>query len=290
MNPFLKNYDTDKGDDELIIASNKGDKKALESLLKKHQPYIYNIAWKMAQNPDDAADLTQEALVKITINLSKFKFNSTFRTWAYRIVVNHFLDTVKKKSGPFESFESYGENLDRVPNIDLNETEQKENKEVIREMNLTCMSGMLLCFNSEQRMIYIIGEMFGANHTIGAEIMNMSKDNFRAKLSKTRKDLHNFMNKKCGLINKDNPCRCHKKVSVAVESGHINAKKLLQNRKEYSLFRNEIKDDADYMFDYVDDKYGELFKNMTYKKDFDKKIFIEQILDDIDVRKKLNLN
>ena len=49
MNPFTKEYKTDEDDKQLIKKSLSGDKSALENLLKKHQPYIYNIAWKMVQ-------------------------------------------------------------------------------------------------------------------------------------------------------------------------------------------------------------------------------------------------
>ena len=64
MNPFLKEYATDKTDEELIHFVQEGDRKSLEELLMKHQPYIYNIAWKMVHDPDDAADLAQEAMIK----------------------------------------------------------------------------------------------------------------------------------------------------------------------------------------------------------------------------------
>jgi len=291
MNPFLKEYSTDQADDDLIRKSQNGDRKSLEQLLMKHQPYIYNIAWKMVRNPDDAADLTQEAMIKATVNLGKFKFNSTFRTWIYRIVINHFLSAEKKKSEHFiKSFDDMSESLNNTPDDDLNEIEQKELSEYIREMNLMCMSGMLLCLNREQRLIFIIGEMFGGDHNIGSEILNISKDNFRAKLKKSRKDIFHFMNNQCGLVNKENPCRCHKKVQFALKEGHIDAKNLLHNKKEYSSFQEHIRKDADYMIDFVDEKYSELYQNMTFKKDFDKKIFIKSILDDIAVRNKLNLN
>lgn len=291
MNPFLKEYVTDIADEELIISAQKGDRKSLEELLLKHQPYIYNIAWKMVRNPGDAEDLAQEAMIKVTINLSKFKFNSTFRTWAYRIVVNHFLTAEKRKNEMFiKSFDDMSSNLNNTPDIEMNGIEKSEFNDYIREMNLMCMSGMLLCLNREQRLVYIIGEMFNADHNIGSEILNISKDNFRAKLKKARKDLFHFMNNQCGLVNKSNPCRCHKKVGVALRDGHIDAKNLLFNRKEYVQFRDYIREDANEMIDYVDSKYAELYHNMTFKKDFDKKIFIEQILDDIKVKNSLNLN
>ncbi|MEM9676001.1 MAG: RNA polymerase sigma factor [Bacteroidota bacterium] len=291
MNPFLKEYSSHQTDDELIHLAQEGDRKALESLLLKHQPYIYNIAWKMVRNPDDAADLTQEALIKVTINLSKFKFNSTFRTWAYRIVLNHFLTAQRRKSElQISSFETMSAGLTNTPDQDLSEAEQEEFRAYIREMNLMCMSGMLLCLTREQRLIFIIGEMFNADHTIGSELMNISKDNFRAKLRKARKDIYHFMNNQCGLVNKSNPCRCHKKVTFALREGHIDAKNLLHNRKEYASFLDIIREDANEMIDFVDEKYAELYQGMTFKKDFTKKLFIKDILDHPQVKNSLHLS
>ncbi len=292
MNPFAQAYNSDHTDNELIQQTLQGDRNAIDALLRKHQPYIYNVAWKMVQNPDDAADLTQEAMIKIVTNLGKFNFKSTFRTWAYRIVVNHFINEKKKRGNEafYGGFEDMAHALDSIPNHDMSLAEQAASKELIREMNLSCMSGMLLCLNREQRLIYIIGEMLGGDHNIGSEIMNMSRDNFRAKLKKARKDLYSFMNKKCGLVNKDNPCRCHKKVKVAVDMKVIDAKNLLHNRKEFSAFKNEIAADADFMFEEIDRQYAELFQGMSFKPDFDKKSFINKVIEDANWQSKLNLN
>ncbi|MEL7124202.1 MAG: RNA polymerase sigma factor [Bacteroidota bacterium] len=291
MNPFTKSYDSDHTDDELIKRTLKGDRDAIDELLRKHQSYIYNVAWKMVQNPDAAADLTQEAMIKIVTNLGKFKFNSTFRTWAYRIVVNHFLTEKKRGNEKFlTSFEDMAHSLDTIPDNEMNELEQQEAKELIREMNLSCMSGMLLCLNREQRLIYIIGEMLGGDHNIGSEIMGIKKDNFRAKLKKVRRDLYNFMNNKCGLVNKNNPCRCHKKVKVAMDMKVVDAKNLLFNRSEYSSFKSQIAEDADFMFDELDKQYAELYRGMTFKDNFDKKSFINKIIEDANWQSKLNLN
>ncbi len=291
MNPFTIEYNSDNTDEELIKQVQEGNRKALEELLLKHQPYIYNIAWKMVRNPDDAADLTQEAMIKVTVNLSKFKFNSTFRTWAYRIVANHFLDAEKKKNEVMiNSFQEMDSALENTPDIELSKAEQQEYQAYIREMNLMCMSGMLLCLTREQRLIYIIGEMFSADHNIGSQLMDISKDNFRAKLKKSRKDIYNFMNNRCGLVNKSNPCRCHKKVTFALDNGHIDAKNLLHNRQEFGQFKDLIRQDSKDMIGWVDDKYAELYQGMKFKKDFDRKVFMEEILKDITVRNKLHLN
>lgn len=291
MNPFTSAYPSDQTDKELILLILEGDKVALNQLIERHQPFIYNIAWKMTASKSDAEDLTQEALIKIISNLSSFKLESAFQTWAYRIVRNHFLNDQKKPSNLFASnFKDLGHMLDAATSLDLSLEEQKIKTEEIREVRLQCLSGMLLCLTKEQRLIYIIGDIFGADHNIGSQIMETSKANYRMKLSKARKDLHNFMQNKCGLVNKANPCRCHKKVTFATENGMVDAKNLLFNRKEYSTFKAQLEPDANYLVDDSELKYAELHQDHSFKTTFDKKNFLVKLLDDANWKTRLNLN
>lgn len=291
MNPFKSTYSIDQTDKTLIQQVLEGDKTSLTKLIERHQPFIYNIAWKMTGNTADAEDLTQETLIKIISNLSSFKEESAFQTWAYRIAKNHFLNNQKKASTHFaNSFEELGTRLDAAPNTDLTESEKMEQRETIREVRLNCLSGMLLCLTKEQRLIYIIGEIFGADHNIGSEIMEISKDNYRMKLSKARKDLYNFMQNKCGLVNKANPCRCHKKVTFATANGMVDAKNLLFNRKEYSTFKEQLEPDANFLVDDSELKIVELHQDHSFKTAFDKKSFLIKLLEDANWQSRLNLN
>lgn len=291
MNPFIESYNIEEEETTLIKNAQKGSEKALDKLLRMHQPYVYNIAWKMVRNPADAEDLTQEALIKITINLGKFDFKSQFRTWAYRIVVNHFLNMKKQfHENAFTSFDGMSEQLRDVPDVELSEQEKVEKEALIKEMAIGCLSGMLLCLDRTQRLVYIIGHMFEADHNIGAEIMGTSKNAFRMKLSRARKDLYNFMSGQCGLMDERNPCRCSKKVTAAVNGGYIDAKNLLFNKEEYSTFQKEIDRDDTELRDFASDKFVELQDNLSYKTDFDKKSFIKHILEDIKIRQIMNLN
>lgn len=290
-NPFSTAYTTDKADTVLVQEVLKGDEQSLTRLVQKHQPFIYNIAWKMIGDPTQAEDLTQEALIKIISNLGTFKGKSTFRTWAYRIVWNHFLNEKKKPNSLFaNNFDELGIALDNAPSIDIFFEEQEEKKEEIREVRLQCLSGMLLCLTKEQRLVYIVGDIFNADHNIGAEIMAVSKDNYRQKLSRARRDLHNFMKNKCGLVDKANPCRCHKKVTIALQNGMVDAKNLLFNRKEYSTFQEQIESKANQLVEESEDLYAALHRSQSFKTHFDKKNFLQSILESPNWRNALNLN
>ncbi|MEP1095410.1 MAG: RNA polymerase sigma factor [Cyclobacteriaceae bacterium] len=291
MNPFIVEYSSDTDDKELIRKAIEGDKSSLENLLKKHQPFVFNIAWKMVHNPIDAQDITQEVLIKVTTKLSQFKGQSEFRTWLYRIVVNHFLKMKKQtKEQYISTFDAFGAGLAGIEDVELTEMEQQEMNAEIREANLACMSGMLLCFTREQRLVYILGELFNADHTIGSEILGISKQNFRVRLSRARKDLLSFMNNKCGLVNKANPCRCYKKVTTMINNKKVDSKNLLFNKADYGAFQEYISKNADQALTLVEDKYRELHDRLPFKKDFDRKTFLDEIINDEKVVTLYNLN
>ena len=189
-NPFSKQY-SDFEDIKLVRLGIKGDKNALQNLIVRHQLFVYNLALKMTNSTQDAEDLTQEAFIKAITGLSKFQGKSNFRTWLYRITVNHFLNTKKQKSDySVVSFESYFNSIDSMPSSELNEQEQSELKETIEELRISCTTGMLMCLSKEQRMVYVLGELFDIDHNMGSEILEISPGNFRVKLMRARKDIY----------------------------------------------------------------------------------------------------
>lgn len=94
-------------DEALIERAQKGDRTALNTLIRKHEARAYQYAFRVTRNPDDAADIVAEAFVRVYHALPNFKSQSTFTTWLYRILTNCFLDLRKKqKSRPTTSLDS----------------------------------------------------------------------------------------------------------------------------------------------------------------------------------------
>jgi len=91
-NPLADSAPTDPEDYLLVTRARSGEREALETLVGRHQTWIYNIALRMLSHPQDAQDATQEILIKALTTLSWFEGRSSFRTWLYRIVLNHVLN------------------------------------------------------------------------------------------------------------------------------------------------------------------------------------------------------
>jgi len=222
--------DPDGEDKRLIRRAIGGDAEALEALVQRHQAWVYNVAVRMLAHPQDAEDATQEIFIKALTRLSSFEGRSAFRTWLYRIVVNHALNM---KRGRLEreslTFGCYAHGLDGTPDLDLPDQSSVpvDVRLLVDEARLSCTSGMLLCLDRAQRLVYILGEILDVGDAVGAELLEIGAENFRQRLSRARRDLHSFLNDKCGLVDPANPCRCAKKTRGFIEAGYVDPHNLL---------------------------------------------------------------
>lgn len=67
-------------------------------LVEKYRRFVFSVALRYTNSYDDAEDLAQETFIKAFENLHKFEFKSSLQTWLYRIAVNTFLNSKKKRS------------------------------------------------------------------------------------------------------------------------------------------------------------------------------------------------
>jgi RNA polymerase sigma-70 factor (ECF subfamily) len=94
------------GDEELVAAARRGDRRAFEELVDRHKQKAYHVAFDFARDREDAKDLSQEAFLKAFTNLKHFDGRSSFYTWFYRILVNLCLDDKRRqRRAPAETFD-----------------------------------------------------------------------------------------------------------------------------------------------------------------------------------------
>lgn len=223
-------------DEQLVERALTGDPFSLDALLRRHQAWLYNVALRVLQQPQDAEEATQESLLKIVTHLSSFRGESAFSTWAYRIAFNLLLD--RKRSHPetvVHSFDCYADYLANAADSDLPAAfgSAPERHLLVEEAKLGCMMGMLLCLDRTQRLVFVLGEVFEISDTVGSQVLAMSKDNFRKRLSRARQELGAFMQDRCGLVNPRNPCRCARKTQAFVRDGVVDPAQLVFARSHY---------------------------------------------------------
>ena len=230
INPFIEDPAGDEDDAALAAKAAGGDRDALERLVRRHQAWLYNIAVRMVCDRNDAEDVTQEVLLKVVTKLSTFEGHSGFRTWLYRIASNHVLN-MRRRTMEREGetgFGALGQRIASLPDHDLPDPKavDGETAAIVNETRIRCTTGMLLCLDRRQRLAFVLGDSLGVDHAVGAAVMEISPDNFRQLLSRARRDLFEFMQGHCGLVNEANPCRCAKKTRAMIDGGQVDPKNL----------------------------------------------------------------
>ncbi len=216
-------------EEELVEKARGGDRAALEALVTRLQGRIYNLAVRMLWHPADAEDATQEILVKVVTHLGDFRGQSRLSTWVWRIAANHLLTTRKRRAEQQAlTFTEFARDLDQGLSDTLPSVAAEVDERLLEEeVKIGCMQGMLLCLSREERAAYVLGEIFQVTDREGADIFDISPAAYRKRLSRARTAVRAFMQRKCGLVDPANACRCRRRVRPAIEKGRLDPRRLL---------------------------------------------------------------
>lgn len=263
---------------ELIDLALNGDKESLESLIFSVQDMVYNLSLRMLGNPHDAEDATQEIIIRIITKLSTFRKESAFSTWVYRIATNLLLNYKKGffAKQPQLSFEFYGDDI-KKGFIENNPTLLGGVDEFLlsEELKMSCTNVMLQCFEPQDRIIYILGTMFKVDSKICGDILDISPEAYRKKLSRLRSKMAEFLGTYCGLGSSEN-CSCKKRIGYAISSHRLNPANL-----EYSALgklEESLLSDYTHAMEDLDDLSFVFAKLPKYRSPQIVKSFISEIL------------
>ena len=215
-----------KTNEELQVLADKatsGDKEALESLVMGVQDMVFNLSLRMLGTFADAEDAAQDILLKMITHLSSFRGESAFTTWVFRIAVNHLKDYKKHMfaHAPL-SFEFYGEDIKNGKIHDIPDLTQNVERDILaEELKLSCTNVMLQCLDTESRCIFILGTMFKLDSRIAGEILEMTPEAYRQRLSRIRRKMADFLQQYCGAYG-GGSCQCKDRVNYAIQSHRLN--------------------------------------------------------------------
>jgi RNA polymerase sigma factor (sigma-70 family) len=257
---------TSPPDESLVSLAQAGDMTALDTLVRRHQSWVFNLALNMVWRREVAEDATQEILIKAVTYLGSFEARSKFTTWLHRIAVNHLLNVRKSEmEEKAMTFTDMGESLDSV--IDAVLPDEKAlpvtTKLILEEARLGCITAMLMCLDRRQRLAFILGEVMGEDSQTAAAALDVTPANFRQLLSRARQDLYQFMNGKCGLVNQANPCRCARKANGFMRNGWLDATNLQFSKDRIAYVRDVAADQLDQLQS-LDRQHAELYRTQPF--------------------------
>lgn len=262
---------------KLVDQAVEGDKEALGSLLTSVQDMVYNLSLRMLGSPHDAEDAVQEIMIKIITQLSTFRKESAFSTWVYRIAANYLINCKKSMFAQRPlSFEFYAEDIKAgfIPNTeDL--LQGVEEGILAEELKYSCTNVLLQCLDPESRCIFVLGMMFRADSRTCGEILGMSGEAYRQRLSRIRRKVAEFLGEYCGLSG-TGQCSCKKRVGYAIQTKRLDPQKL-----EYSLLEKSENVDTVCFKEAMEemDRLSFVFTQLPkYRAPFDTKDFLEKLL------------
>lgn len=185
---------------EVIRRVLDGERDLYRELVDRYQPMVFRICLGFTHNKEDADDLTQDVFVQSYLSLSRFKGNSSFSTWLFRIAVNISLNKVRRTSRNFlllrpDTF--FYTRKGKENQLILPENENPESL-LIRNEHRKWLQKALNSLPEKQRTAIVLSKYDDLSQMEIAMIMNISegavesliqraKINLRAKLSASQK-------------------------------------------------------------------------------------------------------
>ena len=217
---------------ELVTRAQTGDAQALTHLIEQVRDDVYRLSLRMLWHPEDAADATQEILLKVVTSISTFRAESSIRTWVFRVATNHLMNVrrsrVESQALSFEAFaRDLADGIDPPDAIRAPAADEADLSLLEEEVKIGCTQAMLLCLDRDERIAYILGDVFEIKSDEAAEMLGIEAAAFRKRLSRARGRVREFMTAHCGLVRPDAPCSCGRRVRPALERGRVSRDHLL---------------------------------------------------------------
>ncbi len=214
-----------QGEHELIARAVDGDKAALEEVVRSLQDPLYRLALRMVWRPADAEDATQEILIRVVTRLASWRGEASLLTWSYRIGVNYLLNLRRKtpQEAQAVSLDEFRAGLaDGLARADYQGPDAALLDEEVR---LSCTQAVLQCLDRDERITFVLGDIFELPSGDAAWILEVTPAAYRKRLERVRQRIRAFMNSTCGIVNPNAFCRCARRVGKAVELGRVDPRR-----------------------------------------------------------------
>jgi RNA polymerase sigma-70 factor, ECF subfamily len=177
-------------DIEMVNAVREGDTIAYRGLVEKYQDRVYHMVYGMVRNREDARDITQDAFVKAYDNLQRFRLESSFYTWIYRIAMNLSIDHLRrrKRKGTTEFDETIA-SRDEHGGIDEIHNQESPSKALERKRLYDRIMTAMQDLPEDQRQVVLLRELEGLSYKEIADVMEIPEGTVMSRLYYARRKL-----------------------------------------------------------------------------------------------------
>ena len=171
---------------DIIAKAARGDIEAFEDIYRKTSTFVYNVAFRITNNSEDADEVTQDVFMKIYRHLKNFNSLSSLNTWTYRITVNTAINRLKAEKKHTDGKADYDPAAQAV-----SQKEEIRNNIDSKER----VSVLLSALNPDQRACIVLREIEGLNYKEIAQALRININTVRSRLKRARQRLLAFAKK-----------------------------------------------------------------------------------------------
>lgn len=191
----------DATEKRLIELSVSGDIEAFETLIQSHQKKVYNIALRMTKNHEDAQELAQDAIVRAFTSIGKFRGDSSFSTWLYRITMNVCTDFLRKRSkAVLISMEQGAVANDNQQAIQIEEEapgpDELAEKNQLKKLVRDAMDSL----SDEHRQVLIFRDIMDMSYKEIADTLNVNEGTIKSRINRARAGLKKIIMQRSELF------------------------------------------------------------------------------------------
>jgi RNA polymerase sigma-70 factor (ECF subfamily) len=184
-------------EESLISQCQQGDLQAFDYLIRRHQDTVYNLAYRLLGNEDDAQDLTQEVFLTCFRKIKTYRGESRFSTWLYRIVVNHVKNVWKyRERRAVKRHESLDAAIDEEAEerpLQVADCNPSPRNHAAAREELSLLKLRLYRLSMEHRQVLLLRYVEGLSYEEIAEVLHCTLGTVKSRISRARGELRKAM-------------------------------------------------------------------------------------------------
>jgi RNA polymerase sigma-70 factor (ECF subfamily) len=196
----MKEHNSEPTDHQLVLRVQKGDKRAFDLLVLKYQYKLQAIVGRFIRDTDEVADVTQEAFIKAYKALPKFRGDSQFYTWLYRIAINTAKNYLVSKSRRPANTDIDVQDAEQFSNNDKLIDEATPENSIMTEELATIIKNALNALPEDLRTALTLREFEGMSYEDIAAVMDCPVGTVRSRIFRARE----FLDERVLAVDKKN--------------------------------------------------------------------------------------